>query len=197
MAILLGCDSVSLEFPTKHIFDNVTLGVDEGDRIGIVGKNGDGKSTLLSVLAGYKAMGRTFRGIIDVNLRQYVMLGDAASPVALFTIGAVLSRSGRANRAAGRDTPPSLYLPVAAIKLLLHPALVFGLAAGARWLGAPLSQGQVVALTLAAALPSASNVSLLTERFGAHGGRVARIILVSTALAFVSFSLVVDLLLKK
>ena len=52
MAILLGCDSVSLEFPTKHIFDNVTLGVGEGDRIGIVGKNGDGKSTLLSVLAG-------------------------------------------------------------------------------------------------------------------------------------------------
>ena len=52
MAILLGCDSVSLEFPTKHIFDSVTLGVAEGDRIGIVGKNGDGKSTLLSVLAG-------------------------------------------------------------------------------------------------------------------------------------------------
>ncbi|RZL36287.1 MAG: hypothetical protein EOP35_11300 [Rubrivivax sp.] len=34
---------------------------------------------LLSVLNGYKAMGRTFRGIIDVNLRQYVLLGDAAS----------------------------------------------------------------------------------------------------------------------
>ena len=52
MAILLGCDSVGLEFPTKHIFDSVTLGVNEGDRIGIVGKNGDGKSTLLSVLSG-------------------------------------------------------------------------------------------------------------------------------------------------
>ena len=52
MAILLGCDSVKLEFPTKHIFDSVTLGVNEGDRIGIVGRNGDGKSTLLSVLAG-------------------------------------------------------------------------------------------------------------------------------------------------
>ncbi|MDO4437101.1 MAG: ABC-F family ATP-binding cassette domain-containing protein [Coriobacteriaceae bacterium] len=52
MAILLGCDSVHLEFPTKLIADNVTLGVNEGDRIGIVGKNGDGKSSLLSVLAG-------------------------------------------------------------------------------------------------------------------------------------------------
>ncbi len=52
MAILLGCDKVHVEFPTKLILDDVTLGVGEGDRIGIVGKNGDGKSSLLSVLAG-------------------------------------------------------------------------------------------------------------------------------------------------
>ncbi len=52
MAVLLGCDSVSLEYPTKLILKDVTLGVAEGDRVGIVGKNGDGKSTLLSVLAG-------------------------------------------------------------------------------------------------------------------------------------------------
>jgi malonate transporter and related proteins len=45
-------------------------------------------------------------------------------------------------------------------------------------------------LTLAAALPSASNVSLLAERYGADNGRIARIILSSTALAFVTFSLV-------
>jgi hypothetical protein len=43
-------------------------------------------------------------------------------------------------------------------------------------------------LTLAAALPSASNVSLLAERFHADTGRVARIILASTVLAFFSFS---------
>lgn len=52
MAILLGCDSVHLEFPTKLIAQNVTLGVNEGDRIGIVGKNGDGKSSLLGILSG-------------------------------------------------------------------------------------------------------------------------------------------------
>ena len=52
MAILLGCDSVHLEYPTKLILGNVTLGVSEGDRIGIVGRNGDGKSSLLRVLAG-------------------------------------------------------------------------------------------------------------------------------------------------
>ena len=49
-------------------------------------------------------------------------------------------------------------------------------------------------LVLLAALPSASNVSLLAERFGAHNGRIARIILVSTALAFLSFSGAVALL---
>jgi malonate transporter len=43
-------------------------------------------------------------------------------------------------------------------------------------------------LVLAAALPSASNVSLLAERYGADNGRIARIIMSSTALAFVSFT---------
>ncbi len=52
VAYLLGCENVHLEYPTKKIFDSVTLGIDEGDRIGIVGGNGDGKSTLLSLLAG-------------------------------------------------------------------------------------------------------------------------------------------------
>lgn len=120
--------------------------------------------------------------------KAIAMLGDAASPVALFTIGAVLSRSGRANRQAGRVTPVRLYLPIALVKLLLHPALVFALGALLRWWGAPLSHVQLVALTLTAALPSASNVSLMAERYGADTGRVARIILASTALAFLSFS---------
>lgn len=48
----LGLEHVSLDFATKTIFTDVTQGVFEGDRIGIVGKNGDGKSTLLHLLAG-------------------------------------------------------------------------------------------------------------------------------------------------
>jgi ATP-binding cassette subfamily F protein uup len=52
VAYLLGCENVHLEFPTKKVFDSVTLGIDEGERIGIVGGNGDGKSSLLSLLAG-------------------------------------------------------------------------------------------------------------------------------------------------
>ena len=113
------------------------------------------------------------------------MLADAATPVALFTIGAVLFRAGQ--HAHGR-TPLQDYLPVALIKLFLHPLLVLVLALAARALGAPLSGFQIMVLTLAAALPSASNVSLLAERFGADNGRIARIIMTSTVLAFVSFS---------
>lgn len=52
MAHLLGAESLHLEYPTRVVFDSVTLGVSEGDRIGVVGRNGDGKSTLLSLLAG-------------------------------------------------------------------------------------------------------------------------------------------------
>lgn len=52
MAHLLGAESVRLEYPTKVVFDAVTIGVSEGDRIGIVGRNGDGKSSLLGILDG-------------------------------------------------------------------------------------------------------------------------------------------------
>ncbi|MEY9851298.1 ATP-binding cassette subfamily F protein uup [Leifsonia sp. EB41] len=52
MAHLLGAESLHLEYPTRVVFDSLTLGVSEGDRIGVVGRNGDGKSTLLSLLAG-------------------------------------------------------------------------------------------------------------------------------------------------
>ena len=52
MAFLLGCEKVSVEFPTKTVFEGLSLGVDEGARIGIVGQNGDGKSALLRVLSG-------------------------------------------------------------------------------------------------------------------------------------------------
>ena len=51
MAFALGCENINLEYASKRIFDNVTLGVDEGAKIGIVGKNGDGKSSLLGVLS--------------------------------------------------------------------------------------------------------------------------------------------------
>lgn len=119
------------------------------------------------------------------------LLADAASPVALFTIGAVLAR---AQMEADHPMPLADYMPVVFIKLLLHPILVLLLGTAAIQLGVNLSEASLTVLVLVAALPSASNVSLLAERFGADNGRIARIILVSTVLAFFTFSGAVSLL---
>lgn len=52
MAHLLGAEALHLEYPNTIVFDSVSLGVSAGDRIGIVGRNGDGKSSLLNILLG-------------------------------------------------------------------------------------------------------------------------------------------------
>jgi ATPase subunit of ABC transporter with duplicated ATPase domains len=52
VAHLLGAEALHLEYPTQVVFDAVTLGVNEGDRIGVVGRNGEGKSSLLGLLVG-------------------------------------------------------------------------------------------------------------------------------------------------
>lgn len=81
MAHLLGAEALHLEYPAKVVFDSVSLGVDEGDRIGIVGRNGDGKSSLLAMLAGRLEPHRgrvTVRGGVTVGvLDQGDTLDDA------------------------------------------------------------------------------------------------------------------------
>ena len=146
------------------------------------------RGTLVNPLPWSIALGAVFSvaglklpGPADTVIK---LLGDSATPVALFTIGAVLYRAGQH---ASTRTPLADYLPVALIKLLLHPLLVLLLGLAAQTLGAPITGFQITVLTLVAALPSASNVSLLAERYGADNGRVARIIMTSTVLAFVSF----------
>jgi malonate transporter len=131
----------------------------------------------------------------DPLMKTVGLMADAASPVALFTIGAVLARS-QMLAAVHNHAPIALrdFLPVAALKLLLHPLLVLLVGTVAIKLGVVLRPFTLTVLVLVAALPSASNVSLLAERFGADNGRIARIILVSTAAAFLTFSLAVSLL---
>ena len=126
--------------------------------------------------------------VLPAPVTQVVkMLGDSATPVALFTIGTVLWRAGQH---AHTRTPLGRYLPVALIKLFVHPLLVGCMGLAARAAGAQVPDFGLMVLVLAAALPSASGVSLLAERFGADNGRVARIIMASTALAFASFTLI-------
>ena len=150
-----------------------------------------------SILLGALASGTGWQ--LPAPLMQTVnLLADAASPVALFTIGAVLARSqieslesleglARGQAVAVRD-----WAGVVAIKLVLHPLLVGGLGWAAIQAGLALDPFTLTVAVLVAALPSASNVSLLAERFGADNGRIARIILWSTAIAFFSFSAAVS-----
>ncbi|MCB1952217.1 MAG: AEC family transporter [Zoogloeaceae bacterium] len=141
------------------------------------------------VLGGISsAAGLTLYGPLDKTIS---LLADSASPVALFTIGAVLARS---QMTTADPTPLVDYVPVALKKLLLHPLLVLIIGGIAIDLGLPLDPFALTVIVLAAALPSASNVSLLAERFGADNGRIARVILVSTAVSFFTFSAAVALL---
>ncbi len=115
---------------------------------------------------------------LPVALEQLAqLLGQAAGPVALFTIGVSLYRPG--TRVWRGDV-----LLISGAKLLFHPclaALVAIYAFRLPWLEAR-------ALVLMAALPVAGTVFLFAERQGANAERIAASILVSTALAFVSFS---------
>lgn len=83
MAFLFGCENVHLEYPTKTIFDSLSLGVNDGDCIGVVGRNGDGKSTLLGLFDGTVEPdeGRVVRtgGVRFASLRQDDTLADAQS----------------------------------------------------------------------------------------------------------------------
>lgn len=130
-------------------------------------------------------------------LQTVSLLGNSASPVALFAIGAVLARSqmlaklGRLHAAA----PGGDIGWMAGCKLILHPMLIWGFGTLALKAGT-LSPAALAPLVLTAALPSASNVSLLAERFGADNGRIARIILWSTCAAFISFSAIAGFYVK-
>jgi ABC transport system ATP-binding/permease protein len=90
MAHLLGAEALHLEFPTKVVFDSVTLGLNEGDRVGIVGRNGDGKSSLLAMLAGRLSpdSGRvTVRGGVRIGVLGQADALDSALTVEQAVVG--------------------------------------------------------------------------------------------------------------
>jgi ATPase components of ABC transporters with duplicated ATPase domains len=90
VAHLLGGDEISHEFPTKEVFSAVTVGINDGDRIGIVGRNGDGKSTLMKILTKQLVpdSGRiTWRGNLQVGYLTQVDAIDSALSVAMAVVG--------------------------------------------------------------------------------------------------------------
>lgn len=90
MAHLLGAEALHLEYPTRIVFDSVTLGVDAGDMIGIVGRNGDGKSSLLGMLAGTiePDSGRvTYRGGMRLGMLSQRDTMDSDATVGYSVVG--------------------------------------------------------------------------------------------------------------
>lgn len=120
---------------------------------------------------------------VDETVR---LLGLSATPTALFTLGAILARSQMQFDAA-RPVPP-IWTP-ALLKLCLHPLLVCAVGWGLQRGGVPLTPAGLLTVTMAAALPSASNVSMLAEREGANTALVARVILWTTAAAILTVAL--------
>jgi ATPase subunit of ABC transporter with duplicated ATPase domains len=90
MAHLLGGEALHLSFPTKRVFGGVTVGLDEGDRVGIVGRNGDGKSSLLALLAGRLTpdSGRvTVRGGVRIGVLDQTDTLDPSLTVGAAVVG--------------------------------------------------------------------------------------------------------------
>jgi ATP-binding cassette subfamily F protein uup len=148
VAYLLGCENIHLEYPTKKVFDSVTLGIDEGDRVGIAGGNGDGKSTLLSLLAGQVApdAGRIMRrGGTTIRMLEQTDALDPEATVSHAVVG---------------DAPEHTWASDARVR-----AIIRGLIADLDWDGriGELSGGQRRRVDLARVLIADCDVLMLDE----------------------------------
>jgi len=148
MAHLLGAEALHLEFPTKVVFDSCTLGLNEGDRVGVVGRNGDGKTSLLEMLAGRQLpdSGRvTVRGGVRIGVLDQADTLDDALTVSEAVVG---------------DTPEHVWAGDARVRDVIR-----GLLTDIPWDAsvAALSGGQRRRVSLAGLLATEWEVLLLDE----------------------------------
>ena len=148
MAHLLGAESLHLEFPAKVVFGSVTLGLNEGDRVGVVGRNGDGKTSLLAMLGG----------LLQPDAGRVTVRGGVR--VGVLDQGDTLDDSLTVERAVVGDTPEHVWAGDARVRDVLR-----GLLDGIPW-DAPvtvLSGGQRRRVALAGLLAGEWEVLLLDE----------------------------------
>lgn len=96
---LLTLENVSKSFTERMLFDSICLGVNEGDKVGVIGINGTGKSTLLKIIAGMDEPDdgkRTCKnGLRIAYLPQTPVFDDTKSILANVTDGQTAKESYR------------------------------------------------------------------------------------------------------
>jgi ATP-binding cassette subfamily F protein uup len=154
MANLVSVERASLALGTTRILDGVSLGVSSGNRVGVIGRNGGGKSTLLRVLAGFQAVdeGRiTMLGSLTVGMLTQVDTLDPGATVRAAVLG---------------DLPEHVWAGDPRVRDILD-GLLGGIDAaevgGLEAIVGPLSGGERRRLALAAFLVADPDLLLLDE----------------------------------
>jgi len=154
VANLVSVERASLALGTTHILDGVSLGVSSDTRVGVVGRNGGGKSTLLRVLAGLQSVdeGRVTRvGSLTVGMLSQVDTLDPRATVRVAVLG---------------DLPDHIWAGDPRIREILE-GLLGGIDApdvgGLEAIVGPLSGGERRRLALAALLTADPDLLLLDE----------------------------------
>jgi ATP-binding cassette subfamily F protein uup len=80
MSLLLSCQSISKAYGAAPLFERLSFGLFEGDRVGLVGPNGGGKSTLLKILAGVEPPDRGTRAVRKLLRLGYVPQDESFPP---------------------------------------------------------------------------------------------------------------------
>ena len=96
--LLLSCEEISKAFGSRPLFEGLSLGLFEGDRVGLIGPNGSGKSTLLKILAGLETPDNGTRSV-----RRQVSVGYVAQDPSFRRGG---HRRERDRRRPRRRCPP-------------------------------------------------------------------------------------------
>src|SRR6266481_106384 len=150
MPVLLSCSGVRKAFGTRVLLDDFSLSISEGERTGLIGPNGSGKTSLLEILAGNEPPDAGDRALRKQTRLAYVPQGSLFGPDD--TIGSILT-------AALADLPLEEQEKTTRKEMILGRAGFETSATPA----AALSGGWRKRLAIAAALVTSPDVVLLDE----------------------------------